>query len=85
MLSQNFLPVTGDSNGNTASMAVGQGQQHCNQLYLPGAKCFRKYSPAIWKILQDFQGKVWLSMWPSWRALGTAVVYPQLQEEVGTH
>lgn len=38
-----------------------------------------------WENLAGFSRKMWLSMWSPWRAPGTAVVFLQLQEEVGTH
>lgn len=37
-----------------------------------------------WENLAGFSGKMSLSMWPSWRPPGTAVVYLQLQKEVAT-
>lgn len=57
MLSQNWFQETSD--GHIASMAVGQGQQHCcKQLYLPGAQCFRKYSQALGKPCRTFRENV---------------------------
>lgn len=39
-------------------MAVGQGQQHCKQLYLPAAKCFRKDSQTLGKSCRIFKENV---------------------------
>lgn len=55
------------------------------QTALPSrSEVLEKGHSGIWKISQDFRGKVRLSTWPSWSATGAAVAYLWLQVEVGT-